>query len=79
MYTENNIKMYRNRFTGRGSGFSRINRNWWQALVKLISLESVKEANNFLSNIAAQKNQLVIWSVGKHSLEKLILRRDCDV
>lgn len=53
MYTENNVKMYLNRVKGRGSGFSRFNRDRWQALVKPINLEFVKVTNDFLSNMAA--------------------------
>jgi hypothetical protein len=34
------------------------------------------KSDDFLSNLAAQMNQLVIWSVGRHSLEKLILRTE---
>jgi hypothetical protein len=45
----------------------------------MISVEFVEEANNLLSNLAAQKKQLVIWSVGRHSLEKLILRREGNI
>jgi hypothetical protein len=52
--------MYLNRVKGRGSKFIRLNRDRWQALVKLISLEFVEEANDFLSDSAAQKNQLVV-------------------
>ena len=67
MYTENNIKMYlNNRVKERGSEFSRLNRDRWQALVELICLEFVQEANDFLSILAAQKNQLFGLLEGIH-------------
>ena len=79
MYTGNNIEMYLNGVKERGSEFSRLNSDRWQAVVKLISLEFVQEANNFVSNLAAQKSQLVIWSVGRHSLEKLMRKRQDNI
>jgi len=47
--------------------------------VKTINLEFVKVANNFISNMAAQKRYLVIWPAGRHSLEGLILGREDNI